>query len=52
MDQPLPVPQLETALGDAVARLIDRRLLGSCLNPVGADDPARSIEPVKAVRWH
>jgi hypothetical protein len=52
MDQSLPVPQLEPALRAAVLRLLDGKRFRSGLDPVGTDDPARSIEPVKAVRQH
>ena len=52
MDELLPVPQLEPALRAADMRLADCGLFSCCLDPVGTEDPARSVEPVKAVPRH
>jgi hypothetical protein len=51
-NEPLPFPQFEAAVGEPHVRVTDRRLIGVGLDPFGAVDLARSVEPIKPIRWH
>jgi hypothetical protein len=46
------MPDLEAAIGKPRMRLGQRRLMTMRFDPLATVDFARTIEPIKPIRWH